>query len=93
MILPKNVLKYYGCSRPFAEKYRSPPENVVVKHWDRRIKGFDKDGRVTLGADFQNTYYHLNPEPISQKNRLSTIKFILIIASQLAEQCAVGPAK
>ena len=68
VILPTNALKCYGYSRPFAEKYRSPPENVVVKHRDRRIRGFDKDGRVTFGVDFQSTYYHLNPEHISQKN-------------------------
>ena len=68
VILPGNVVKCYGFSRPFVEKYWSPPENVVVKHRDRRIRGSDKDGRVTFGANFQNTYYHLNPEHISRKN-------------------------
>ena len=75
-ILPRNVLKCYGCSRPFAEKYRSPSENVVSKHRGRRIRGFDKDGRVTYGADFQNTF----PNIYLQNTRLSTIKFILTIA-------------
>ena len=66
--LPTNILKCYECSRPFAEKYRSLPENVVVKHRGRGIRVFDKNGRVTFGADFQNTYYYLNPEHISRKN-------------------------
>ena len=39
----------------------------MVKHWYIKIRGFDKDGRVTSGADFQNTY-HLNPEHIFRKH-------------------------
>ena len=41
--LPTKVLKCYGCSRPFAEKYRSLPENVVVKYRGRGIRGFEKE--------------------------------------------------
>lgn len=39
----------------------------MVKHWYLKIRGFDKNGRVTSGADFQNTY-HLNPEHIFRKH-------------------------
>ena len=68
VILATNVLKCYGCSRPFAEKYRSPTENVVVKHRDRRIRRFDKDGRVTFGVDFQNILSFESRTNISKKS-------------------------
>ena len=48
----------------------------MAKHRGKRIGEFDKDGRVTYGADFQNTF----PNIYLENTRLSTIKFILIIA-------------
>ena len=67
--LPKNVRKCYGCREVFAEKYRQPPYNIVVKHLDRRVVGKDNDtGALLYARDFTNTYYHPNPSHIKRKN-------------------------
>ena len=68
IFLPANVLKCYGCSQSFAEKYGHPPYNIVVKHEDRRIRDVDTNGIICYSSDFQNTYYHLNHEHILKKN-------------------------
>ena len=68
IFLPANVSKCYGCSQSFAEKYRHPPYNIVVKHKDQRIRGVDTNGNIRYSSDFQNTYYHLNHEHILKKN-------------------------
>ena len=68
IFLPASVSKCYGCSQSFAEKYRHPPYNIVVKHKDRRIRGVDTNGNIRYSSDFQNTYYHLNHEHILKKN-------------------------
>jgi len=36
---PKAVRKCYGCGEDFAQKYRTEPNNIIVKHVDRRLKG------------------------------------------------------
>ncbi|XP_015771522.1 PREDICTED: uncharacterized protein LOC107349844 isoform X3 [Acropora digitifera] len=67
--LPKNVRKCYGCRKVFAEKYRQPPYNIVVKHLDQRVMGKDSNsGALLYARDFTNTYYHLNPSHIKRKN-------------------------
>ena len=68
VFLPTNVVKCYGCSQKFADKYRIPPQNIVVKHKDRRIRGYNPDGSIMFAPDFQNTYYHLNTTHILRKN-------------------------
>ena len=65
---PYEVVKCYGCSQKFADKYRIPPYNIVVKHKDRRIRGYNPDGSIMFAPDFQNTYYHLNTTHILRKN-------------------------
>ena len=54
--LPTNVKKCSGCGDMFAEKFRQPPHNIVVKHVDRRMVRRD-DNTVTLvySTDFTNT--------------------------------------
>ena len=59
VVMPKKVKKCYGCGQEFAEKYRTPPTNIVVKHLDRRITGKNaQTGQVVHSGDFTNTYYH-----------------------------------
>jgi len=78
VFLPSNVIKCYGCSQKFADKYRVPPYNIVVKHKDRRIRGFSPNGNMLFTNDFQNTYYHLSVDHITRKNH--TFNNIVTIA-------------
>ena len=53
----------------FAEKFRQPPHNIVVKHVDRRVvRRDDNTGALVHSTDFTNTCYHLNPAHIRRKN-------------------------
>ena len=69
MLLPNNVRKCYGCGNDFAEKYRKPPFNLIVKHVDRRIiKKCEQTGRLVFSHDYNNTYCHLVGLHILRKN-------------------------
>ena len=60
VLLPNNVRKCYGCGNDFAEKYRKPPFNLIVKHVDGRIiKKCEQTGQLIFSNDYNNTYYHL----------------------------------
>ena len=59
----------YGCGNSFADKYRSPPYNLVVKHVDRRVTGKnDFTRQLIYSRDFSNAYYHLAKSHIQRKN-------------------------
>ena len=61
--------KCYGCGDNFAEKFRQPPHNIVVKHVDRRqVRRDDNTGALVYSTDFTNTYYHPSPAHITPKN-------------------------
>ena len=45
-----------------------PPNNLVVKHMDRRITGRDQSGQLLFSPDFKATYYHPVKEHIMLKN-------------------------
>lgn len=69
VLLPNNVRKCYGCGNDFADKYRKPPFNLIVKHMDRRvIRKCEQTGRLVFSHDFNNTYYHLVALHILRKN-------------------------
>ena len=69
VLLPNNVKKCYGCGNNFAEKYRSPPFNLIVRHMDRRVvKKCEHTGMLIYSKDFSNTYYHLVRLHIARKN-------------------------
>jgi hypothetical protein len=68
VLLPANVVKCYGCGQKFAQKYRSSPYNIIIKHVDRRIRGRDASGNIVHNQDFTNTYYHLSKDHILKKN-------------------------
>ena len=40
IVLPNNVRVCYGCGSPFKVKERSFPNNVVIRHFDRRFRKF-----------------------------------------------------
>ena len=61
--------KCYGCGIEFAEKYRQPPYNIVVKHVDRRlVRRDERTGLFLYSPDYSNTYYHLEAAHILRKN-------------------------
>ena len=61
--------KCYECGDNFAEKFRQPPHNIVVKHVDRRqVRRDDNTGVLVYITDFTNTYYHPGPAHIIRKN-------------------------
>lgn len=68
--LNNRVKKCYGCAQNFAECYRKAPKNVVVRHYDKRVKGKDQQGNLVYTEGFQAAYYHLNPSHILMKNSM-----------------------
>ena len=68
VILINRVKKCYGCGQDFAECYRRELKNIVVRHFDKRVKGKDAQGNLQYTNDFQAAYYHLNPSHIVKKN-------------------------
>ena len=68
VLLPNSVTKCYGCYQEFTQGYRMPPNNLVVRHMDRRITGRDQSGQLLFSPDFKATYYHPVKEHIMLKN-------------------------
>lgn len=68
IIYPTGVSRCYGCNQDFADKYKVPPNNVIVRHNDRRIRGKDANGRVYHNETFSFAYYHANRLHIEKKN-------------------------
>ena len=69
--LPSRAQKCYGCGNAFSHEYRTPPNNLVVKHVDRRvIRRDDRTQQLVYGLDFCNTYYHPELTHIKRKNPL-----------------------
>lgn len=68
VLIPNSVTKCYGCHQDFTPAYRSPPNNVIVRHMDRRITGRDQSGQLAYSPDFKATYYHPVKEHIILKN-------------------------
>lgn len=66
-IMQNNIKKCYGCNQDFADKYRCHPQNVIVRHVDRRIRGLTNDGTIHYGTDFAKTYYHCEFSHIAKK--------------------------
>ena len=53
------------------QKYRTEPNNIIVKHVDRRLKGRDNQtSHLIFNADFSNTYYHPIFSHVKRKNPL-----------------------
>ena len=44
-----------------------PPNNVIVKHVDRRLRGRNEKGQLVYSPDFTNTYYHPISSHIARK--------------------------
>ena len=71
--LPAKAQKCYGCGNTFANKFRSPPLNIVVRHMDRRvIRRNEHTGQLVYSSDYGNTYYHPHLAHIKRKNPLFT---------------------
>ena len=71
MTLPKNqkVLMYDMVVEViFTDKYDKSPNNVIIKHVDRRIRGKTGIGNLLFDADFTAAYYHLIKSHVTKKN-------------------------
>lgn len=68
--LPNNVQKCYGCGQQFADCYRYYPNNLIVRHRDRRVMGSSISGHLIYNKDYQFTYYHLKRDHMARKNPL-----------------------
>ena len=68
ILYPTGVSRCYGCNQDFADKYKVPPNNVIVRHNDRRIRGKDVNGQVYHNDTFSFAYYHANRLHIEKKN-------------------------
>ena len=81
LLLPNNVRKCYGCGNDFAEKYRKPPFNLIVKHVDRRIiKKCEQTGRLVFSHDYtvarkgqhcQQIEYHKQEQFVTNRMRFA----------------------
>ena len=59
VLLPNIVKKCYGCSKPFAAKYRNVPENLTITMMLRRTRPDGKGGWMTNSLP-SPTYFHAN---------------------------------
>ena len=64
---PKNVHVYYGCGSNFDDKYDKSPNNITIKHVDRRIRVKTDIGILQFNADFTAAYYLLINSCITKK--------------------------
>ena len=69
VLLQPNVKKCYGCGAEFADKFRHSPNNIIVKHLDKRVTGKNSDGQLVYSTDFSNTYYHPSLLHIKRKKK------------------------
>ena len=69
IVLPNNVRVCYGCGSLLKAEERSSPNNVVIRHFDRRfIRRDESTGQPVFFVDFKNTYYHLDVSHVRRKN-------------------------
>ena len=59
---------FYGCGINFTDKYDKSPNNIIIKHVDRRIRGKIDIGNLLFNAEFTAAYYHLIKSHITKKN-------------------------
>ena len=80
VLTPTKVKKCYGCGCDFADKYRSSPSNLIIKHVDRRVtRRDDRTGQLVYSSDFTNTYYHPIASHLQRKKPFSLALFISIL--------------
>ena len=69
IVLPNNVRVCYGCGSLLKAEERSSPNNVVIRHFDRKfIRRDESMGQPVFSVDFKNTYYHLDVSHVRRKN-------------------------
>ena len=53
-----DIFANYSAPEIFSRSYRVSPNNFIVRHVDRRLRGRDEKGNFTYSPDFTNAYYH-----------------------------------
>lgn len=72
------IKKCYGCGIKFANKYRSPPYDIILKGFEFREYICPETKMKKMSKTKQNTYYHLNPDCIRKRYPLFETKDIII---------------
>ena len=62
------ISKCYGCNQEFADRYKASPNNHIVRHRDRRIRGKDEQSNIVYNGNFTCSYYHPNRRHVEMKN-------------------------
>ena len=75
---PFHVTKCYGCGREYNEKFRQPPNDIILKRFDHRVYTSPKSKVKKRTANLQNTYFHLNIECVRRICPTYELKDILI---------------
>ena len=58
----------HACGSNFTDKYYKSPNNIIIKHIDRRIRGIIGIGNLLFNADFTVAYCHFIKNNIMKKN-------------------------
>ena len=74
---PKTVHVFYGCGSNFTDKYDKSPNNITIKHVDRRIRGGIDIGNLLFNADFTAAYYHLTKSHIAKTKILHSVEIFM----------------
>ena len=74
---PKNVHVFYGCGSNFTNKYDKSPNNIIIKHVDRRIRGEIDIGNLLFNADFTAAYYHLIKSHITKTKIFRSVEIFM----------------
>jgi len=54
-----NLKTCYGCSKEFSDRHKTPPNDVIIKHFCHRVYK-NANGVYTTTKQLQAAYFHLN---------------------------------
>ena len=64
----------HACGSNFTDKYYKSPNNIIIKHIDRRIKEIIGIGNLLFNVDFAVAYYYFLKNIIMKKNMLCSVE-------------------
>ena len=70
----KKVHVFYGRGSNFTDTYNKSPNNIIIKHVDRRIRGEIDIGHLLFNADFIAAYYHPIKSHITKTKILRSVE-------------------
>ena len=70
----KRVHVFYGCGSNFTDKYDKSPNNIIIKHVDRRTRRKADIANLLFNVDFTAAYYHLIKSHITKTKILRSVE-------------------